>query len=434
MSFRTFLVSRVAEQITGAERQLQSRARAERQRLRSGRPHRVDYFHEAGDAYSCLVAQILPLLAARYDIELCCHMVSAPPDWAAPERDKLDAYSRRDAACLAARAGLEFMDPGNQPSQDRLAQAEAALADSVRHGRFVADAAGISKALWAGAPLSSGDGDAASLKAEGDALRARLGHYLGGVLHYAGEWYWGLDRLHYLEERLADLGARKADAPGEPIYVQPISPRSDALPAPVPGAHAGDLHFYLSFRSPYTYIATQRAKALADAYGLNLRLRFVLPMVMRGLPVPPAKRTYITLDAAREARRVGVPFGRVADPVGRPVERGYALLPWAVEQGRGYEFCLAFMRAVWSQGVDAGSNAGMRRIVEAAGLGWTDARQRIGDTLWRAEAEANRQELLGLGLWGVPCFRFGETSAWGQDRLWVIEDAIRNQSVQATGR
>ena len=267
------------------------------------------------------------------------------------------------------------------------------------------------------------------MKAEGDALRARLGHYLGGMLHYAGEWYWGLDRLHYLEDRLADIGARKAAAPATPVYLQPLSPLADAAPAS--GLNGGDLHFYLSFRSPYTWIATARAKALADAYGLKLRLRFVLPMVMRGLPVPPAKRSYITLDAAREARRVGVPFGRVADPVGKPVERGYSLLPWAIEQGRGYEFCHAFMRGVWSQGIDAGSDAGLRLIVEAAGLNWLEACPRIGNDAWRAEAESNRQELFGLGLWGVPCFRFGDTFAWGQDRLWVIEDAIRKHVAQA---
>ena len=429
MSARTFLVSRIAEKITGAERQRRLRDRAERRRRASGSRHQVDYFHQASDPYSCLVAQVLPLLAARYDIDLRCHLVSAPPDWAAPERDKLDAWSRLDAMRLARRAGLDFADPGAQPPLAAIAHAESALAQSIRMGSFVADVPSISTALWTGATLSPASDDAAKLKAEGDALRASLGHYLGGMLHYAGEWYWGLDRLHYLEERLAALGARKPDAPAGPIYLQPLSPLFDALPA-----HGGDLHFCLSFRSPYTWIATARAKALADAYGLNLRLRFVLPMVMRGLPVPPAKRSYITLDAAREARRVGASFGRIADPVGKPVERGYSLLPWAIAQGRGYEFCFAFMRGVWSQGIDAGGDAGMRKIVEAAGLNWREAQSRLGNNDWRAEAEANRQELFGLGLWGVPCFRFGDTFAWGQDRLWVIEDAIRNQVGHHRGR
>ena len=60
------------------------------------------------------------------------------------------------------------------------------------------------------------------------------------------------------------------------------------------------------------------------------RLNFlfaVLPMVMRGLPVPRPKRLYIVHDAAREARLHSTPFGRFNDPVGRPTERGLAIIP-----------------------------------------------------------------------------------------------------------
>ena len=420
MSLRSLIVPLVAEKLTGEARQDRLRRAAEKKRRVAGEPHTVDYFHQTDDPYSCLVAQVLPVLAARYDIKLRCHLVSAPPNWAAPDRQRLEAWSRIDAQKLARKAGLAFGSVSDQPSKSRLAQAEAALAASLDDGRFVEDAASISLALWSGAPLPVRDAAVAAAKAAGDALRGRLGHYLGGTLHYGGEWYWGLDRLHYLEERLARLGARRANAPEAPIYTQPHTPLPDARP----GAE-GELHYYLSFRSPYTWIAAERAKALADAYRLTLKLRFVLPMVMRGLPVPAAKRNYILLDAAREARRAGVPFGRVCDPLGRPVERGYSLLPWAISEGKGYAYCAAFMRAVWSQGVDAGSNAGMRRIVEAAGLDWRVALPLIGNDGWRNEAEANRQELMALGLWGVPAFRFNDVSAWGQDRLWVIEDAIR---------
>ena len=420
MSLRSLLVSRVAEQLTGEARQNRLRRAAEKKRRAAGAPHTVDYFHQADDPYSCLVAQVLPQLIARYDIRLRCHLVSAPPNWAAPERERLQAWSRVDAQKLARRAGLAFIDADGQPSRSRLAQAEAALVASLEGERFADEAGRISLALWSGADIPVRDAAVAAAKAEGDALRSRLGHYLGGTLHYGGEWYWGLDRLHYLEERLAELGARRANAPDAPIYAQPQTRLPDARP----GA-GGELHYYLSFRSPYTWIAAHRAKGLADAYGLALKLRFVLPMVMRGLPVPPAKRTYIMLDAAREARRAGVPFGKICDPVGRPVERGYSLLPWAIGLGKGFDYCAAFMRAVWSQGVDAGSDAGMRRIVEAAGLDWSLARPLIGNNDWRQEAEANRQELMSLGLWGVPSFRVNEVSAWGQDRLWVIEDAIR---------
>jgi 2-hydroxychromene-2-carboxylate isomerase len=432
MSLRTALVSRVAEKLTGAARQQRLRLRAERRRHQAGLPHVVDYFHQADDPYAALMVQVLPAFAARYDVQLRCHLVATPPDWAAPERERLVNWSRADAVHLASRAGLSFTDAGAQPSAQRVANAERLFASRLRAGTFVADAAAISAALWSGAALPDASGDPATAKAEGDALRSKLGQYLGATLHYGSEWYWGLDRLHYLEERLSSLGVDQTGTDADPIYVQPPSPAPDASANFAPSG--GAIDFFLSFRSPYTWIAATRVKALADAYGLGLRLRFVLPMVMRGLPVPPAKRAYITLDAAREARRNGVPFGRIADPVGRPVERGYSLLPWAISQGRGHEYCVAFMRAVWSQGVDAGRDAGMRRIVEAAGLDWTVARPLIGNDGWRTEAEANRRELVGLGLWGVPCFAYNGVSAWGQDRLWVIESAIRSTQSKISGR
>ena len=151
-------------------------------------------------------------------------------------------------------------------------------------------------------------------------------------------------------------------------------------------------------------------------------------MVMRGLPVPRMKGRYITLDTAREARRLGIPFGKIADPVGKPVERGYAILPWARGQGRGFEFAHAFLAGVWSQGVDAGSDSGLKQIVEAAGLDWASARAQLDSDAWRAEAEANRAEMMKLGVWGVPSFRVGDVITWGQDRLWLVEEELKRRA------
>ena len=71
-----------------------------------------------------------------------------------------------------------------------------------------------------------------------------------------------------LEEHLADLGARRpGGAAGEsdsPIYAQPR-----LLEKPVPkealeAADLPDLHFSASFRSPYTWVSTERAIRLAN--------------------------------------------------------------------------------------------------------------------------------------------------------------------------
>ncbi|MDP3459171.1 MAG: DsbA family protein [Hyphomonas sp.] len=424
MSLKTLLVSRLAAILTSEKRLKRNRAMQESRRLAAKAPHTVDYFHEAADPYSHLAAQVLASLLARYDIALQVHLVGPPPDWAAPERDRLEAYARLDAQRLARKAGLSFTDPGAQPGAEQVQRANAQLAAAIDAGNFATEAATIGEALWNGT-LEGGAPRPVDLAA-GNARREELGHYLGATFHYGGEWYWGIDRLHYLEARLMELGARKPDTGSDLIFSPPASPTGSARSAaPI------ELHYYLSFRSPYTYIVAARAKALADAYGAELRLRYVLPMVMRGLPVPRMKSRYITFDTAREARRHGVPFGKIADPVGKPVERGYSILPWAQAQGRGYEFCHAFLSGVWSQGIDAGSDAGLRQIVEAAGLDWETARRQLDTDAWRTEAEANRAEMMALGVWGVPSFRVGDVITWGQDRLWVIEDELKRQAGQS---
>lgn len=425
MSLKSFLVSRIAASITSEKRLNRNRAMQETRRASAGAPHTVEYFHDVTDPYSHLCLQVLPELQSRYDVSLVVHLVAPAPDWAAPERERLEAYAREDAARLAAKAGLSFPAGARQPTQELARHAASQLAAAIDDGTFIAEAPRISAAAWEGT-LSSPAGDAAGIDArlaKGSARREALGHYLGGTFHYAGEWYWAVDRLHYLEARLISLGAREAITGETLIFPPPVSPAGSAS-----GKPGLALHYYLSFRSPYTYIVAERAKALADAYGAELKLRYVLPMVMRGLPVPKEKGRYITLDTAREARRLGVPFGKICDPVGKPVERGYSILPWARDQGRGFEFVHAFLAGVWSQGIDAGTDAGLKQIVEAAGLDWSGARQQLETETWRAEAEANRAEMMQLGVWGVPSFRVGDVITWGQDRLWVVEEELKRQS------
>lgn len=373
MSVKSHIIPRIAAKMLSEKTRDKKRARFERRRIEAGEDHIVEFFHDPSDPYSQLLEKALPAFTERYKINLLTHLVSPPDTAAAPEREKLKAYSKTDAMRLAKKAGIDFK------IEDRAPASNTTVAD---------------------------------------AKREKLGHYLGGTLFYGGEWYWGLDRLHYLEERLKGLGLRNANTGSHFLYAPPKVPSGR-------GKTKAELHWYLSFRSPYTAIVRDRIKALADAYGADLKLRFVLPMVMRGLPVPPAKKKYIPFDTAREARRLDVNFGKILDPVGRPVEMGYSLLPWAREQGRDFEYVQSWLSGVWAEGIDAGSKAGIQKIVERADLNWSDAREVLGNEDWRGEAEANRQEMMDRGIWGVPSFRVGDTITWGQDRVWVIEHALQ---------
>ena len=405
------------------------RARATLWRKITGASAQVHYFHQADDPYSHLCAQVLARLAADYQITLVPHLVSPPQDSAAPDRARLAHWSLRDAATLARAYGLQapLCTDGALPAAPKVQAAEAALVAALDAGTFVAQTASISAGLWQpGGPVgthsSATSARVAECKTQGDTLRQRRGHYLGGTFHYAGEWYWGLDRLHFLEERLRDEGLCRN--PAAPL----IAPVHEVALAPLqgPGAAPGTtLDYFLSFRSPYTYLALPRVRALAAHHGAELRLRFVLPMVMRGLPVPVEKGRYIVTDVAREAQRLGMAFGNAVDPVGKPVERGYALLHRAIAAGKGIEFAASFLQGVWADGLDAGSDVGLNAIAARAGFDAAWVQAALPDESWRAVAGANREALLAMDLWGVPSFRVNDLPGhWGQDRLWVIEQEL----------
>jgi len=425
MSIKSLLMPAITARLLSRDRLLAQRVRAERQRVARGEPHRLHYFHQVDDPYSALLAQVLPRLLARYDLRLDAHIVGAPADDAAPEREKLVAYSRKDAQLLARHWQLQFTDTGRQPTPEACVRARRQLVAAIAADRFSQSAALVSLQLWdpsqALPPERPALADPAQTDrhiADSEALRQRLGHYLGATLYYAGEWYWGIDRLHHLESRLQQLGAQRS-GDSEAMFPPPteLQPATRAPDAPV-------IDFFVSVRSPYSAIVAPRAFALAEQTGARLRLRPVLPMAMRGLAVPRSKRMYITQDAAREAYVRQIPFGRLNDPLGRPTERGLALLALAMQQGRDKSFLLSFMQGVWSEGVDAGSDRGLRRIAERAGLSWDDARLALDNGQWRQVAEANRAAMFALGLWGVPSFHVRDLAVWGQDRLWAVRQAV----------
>jgi 2-hydroxychromene-2-carboxylate isomerase len=415
-----------------------TRAAAEWRRRITRRPHQLHYCHQADDPYSQLAAQLLARIATHYEVELIPHLVGPPSDAAAPERTRLEAFARRDAADVAPGYGLVFPRNATAPAASEVERANRVLAAAIAAGSFAAVAPAVGAAFFDGDPASlarfadqvgavSAEAARAAIEA-GDRERQRRGHYLSATFWYGGEWYWGVDRLQHLERRLVALGARRAGTGTTLLAARPEPGRDPAPPSREPLV----LECYASLRSPYTGIALERSFDLARRLPVELVLRPVLPMVMRGLPVPLAKRLYIVRDTKREAEDVGVPFGRICDPVGKPVERCFSLYRWARDRGRAGELMLAFTRASFAEGVDTGTDAGMRTVVERAGLPWSEAREHLDrDDGWRAELEVNREALFALGLWGVPSYclrdRSGTAlfSTWGQDRLWLVEAEIR---------
>jgi 2-hydroxychromene-2-carboxylate isomerase len=430
-----WLTSRVMSRISRPTSTEARHAKAEQIRVKAGAPHRVDYFHQVDEGYSDLTAQVLERFAQRYDIELHCHLVRGQEGKNAPEPEMLASLARYEAHLIAPGYGLCFPQRPDPPEPEHVVVATQILAAQSSED-FPRVVAAVSAALWQGDDAAlkrlavahgsaSADAAAAAVSA-GTEKRKALRHYSGAMFYYGGEWYWGVDRLYHLEMRLAALGADRS--PGESL----IAPRPDMDLAGHTDQGRYTLELYASLRSPYTAVIFDRAVAFAQHAGVELKLRPVLPMVMRGVPATREKGMYIFMDAAREARVAGVPYGNFYDPIGDPARRCYALYPWAASQGKGVELCSSFLRHAFALGVNTNNDRGLRKVVEAAGLDWGAAQAHREDTAWEALLEDNRQTMYAAGLWGVPSFRLlnpaGEAllATWGQDRLWLVAHTLRD--------
>ncbi|MEO0417946.1 MAG: DsbA family protein [Pseudomonadota bacterium] len=206
---------------------------------------------------------------------------------------------------------------------------------------------------------------------------------------------------------------------------------------------AADLYF--SFRSPYSYLAIGRYRALSEAYEVDIALRIVWPVAMRDPDMlytgNPAVPRYIVLDSMRAAAFLGLPIRwPKPDLIEQDLEtqtiakehplalRVCRVGQAAVRRGQGLAFAQEVSRVIfsgqfknWDQG-DHLANAAARAGLDLAEL---DAEAVSDADALDAEIEANQNALEAVGHWGVPTLVFEGEPFFGQDRVdmakWRME-------------
>jgi 2-hydroxychromene-2-carboxylate isomerase len=186
------------------------------------------------------------------------------------------------------------------------------------------------------------------------------------------------------------------------------------------------LDYFYSFRSPYSYLSAPRVFALPAHFDVEVRFRGVIPMAMRGQSVPRAKRLHTLRDVAREAKRLGMPFGRIHDPIGEGALRCLAVAQLASAQGRAREFVLAAGTGIWGEAIDVSADDGLRVICARAGLVWSECVAALEDPASSERVEQDTAALAALGHWGVPVVVLRGELFWGQDRVVDLEAALSN--------
>jgi len=429
------IVPHIAKALTSSKLLNLKRALAEKKRMRKKQPHLVTVYLRINDPYSYLLLQVLDQLKMRYPIKYDFRTVFNLQQemYPAPELWEKNAFN--DGAYLSELYELEFPQQRPETTPERDAQLTAQLLHWELQPGYLANALQLFHAYWQQDPakidtlVSSAIPDHVECYqhhlAENETMLKDMGHYLSAMLHYGGEWYWGLDRLEHLERRFNDMGLDQTGSShvyfnrGYREFCAQMSPAQI-----IKTTSDTPIEIFWSIRSPYSYVGLLRAKQLANYYQVPLVVKPVLPMVMRRMKVPKSKRFYIAMDTKREADKYDIDFGFIADPLGDGVERCYALYEFAKSEGKGVEYLESYARGVWAEGIRSDTDKGLQKIVERVGLNWQQAKPQLQDDSWRIWVQQNLAEIYQNDLWGVPSFKYGEVKVFGQDRIDCIERAI----------
>jgi 2-hydroxychromene-2-carboxylate isomerase len=207
---------------------------------------------------------------------------------------------------------------------------------------------------------------------------------------------------------------------------------------------------FWSFRSPYSYLALDRACALAEQYDLAVHARPVYPLAVRDpgffARTDPRFVRYVALDSRRVAEAEGIAF-RFPRP--DPIEQDLQTLRIAPEQprirrlmrlgaaaqrrGLALPFIREVGRLLWDgsvDGWDAGSH--LDAAIARAGLdpiGLADEAKRDAEALEALIAD-NEQAHARAGHWGVPTFVFDGEPFFGQDRIDLLLWRLHQRGLQ----
>lgn len=406
-------------------------------------PHELEVFLHINDPYSYLLVQVLPEINKRYNICIRLRTIYRLNDDMFPEREMWDQNAFNDALLLADLYGLKMPKKRMIQNENTILNYTNQLVEAETSNYSLDCFCRLFHRYW-----QHGLEDRSSNISEdthnthpvcntttnqNESRLNKLGHYMPAMIFFGGEWYWGIDRLDHFEQRAINLNLSVEHPPA--INYNLTYNDFCAKPNDIPSTARTSLPpitLFFSIRSPYSHIGLERAVTLANHYNLELIVKPVLPMVMRGLSVPKTKKMYIFHDTKREAQKYGIDYGYVADPLGAGVERCYALFEYAASKGKSIEFLLAYARAVNAQGIRSETDKGLQTILRSCGLDWHSAKPLLNKKDWNTWAEQNLKEMYSYGLWGVPSYKYKNTTVWGQDRIFAIENAIINDLSQKT--
>jgi 2-hydroxychromene-2-carboxylate isomerase len=410
------------------------RTKSETVRQKEDRPHEVLYFHKVDDPYSHLTIQYINKFKSSFDVTFKPVLVGEEDPETVHEPSLYSIYCLEDVKKIAPFYGVEF-SADVYPSKELVAKANKILT-SLDDASFGEIASSVSSALWEeneealnnlSLQYQATDNEVKIKLTNGNEIRNNKGYYFGSAFYYEKELYWGVDRLHYLEDRLTELGVKNN------LNNESVCQLELKAPGQLTSEKKVNLYYYPSLNSPYTFVSSNRVREMQDEYPINLITQPVLPMLMRKMTIPGVKAKYIISDAAREGRKHGYEMKSIYSPIGKPARKAYSLFPIINEAGRGFDYINALLKSSFQDGVNIGDEDYLEDLVTKLDLDWMEIKKELNTNGWKKILNDNLEDMYAGDCWGVPSFKITNEDGsnpfyvWGQDRMWLLKEEINKR-------
>lgn len=187
------------------------------------------------------------------------------------------------------------------------------------------------------------------------------------------------------------------------------------------------LTFWFDVHSPWVYLASFRVGDIARKHGLRLTWRPLhLPRLLdriggvKPLEATPSRVAWFRQDILDWAEHHGVPIRYHPD---YPLRNSRALRAclYAADEGRAEPFVRLVLTGYWAEAADITDLGQLGRWGEAAGLASQAVQDAAVSEWYKERIDANTEEAIGRGVFGVPTVDTGTKLYFGNDRLDLLD-------------
>jgi 2-hydroxychromene-2-carboxylate isomerase len=192
--------------------------------------------------------------------------------------------------------------------------------------------------------------------------------------------------------------------------------------------------YYFSLQSPWAYIGHNSFRDLVSTYDLKVNHKPVVLVDLfsetGGLPLMkrhPVRQRYRMVELQRWRDRRGLTFH--LQPANWPFDARLAdgVVIAALESGFDPDRYLARgLAAVWEDQLSLADPATIAKLADESGLPGKKLVERSQQEAISIAYEQNRQDALASDVFGSPAYVLDGEVFWGQDRIDLLEDALKS--------